>query len=79
MNINAKKFTICKNQLYFKFVFIKNISLGDSCWVLRTVSIVDTDVLVFYHPYLTQTKTKWLPCEFPFKRLIFLIYSMDQE
>ena len=55
-----------KNQLYFKFVFIKNISLGDTCWVQRTVSIVDIDVLVLYHPYLTQTKTKWLLYEFPF-------------
>ena len=29
-----------KNKLYFKFVFIKNISLGDTCWVQRAVSIV---------------------------------------
>ena len=55
-----------KNQWYFKFVFIKYISLGDTWWVQRTVSIVNADVLVLYHPCLTKTETKWLFDEFPF-------------
>ena len=51
------------NLFYVKFALIKKYRLWCKAYL---VSIIDADVLVLYHPCLTQTKTKLLPCEFPF-------------
>ena len=67
-------------HIFVKINYILSLfSLKISVWVIpvgcKGQSILsNTDVLVLYHPCLTQTKTKCLLCE-----LIFLIFSMDRE